>query len=156
MNEEAQQKCPMGNLGRKVFAVLLLAVYGNVVGYVVWGKLFQGVLAQYNHLWRPMQSPEWSYMPVAYLIAAVFFSAIYCVFSRAFNYNCRFQKGIVIGLFIWLLTGVVNTVFWYIIHPIPLILTVPSLLDPFLFYVGGGIIISGLCGKQSCAVNPKP
>lgn len=155
------KQCPYG---RGIIAGLVIGIYGWLVGGLVWMKLFGQVTLANAHLWRPMGDPAVTKgLFISYLIIGLFFSLLY---SKVINglccICCRYTRGVVFGLLLWLVFGFGCGLMWYTLSPIPVDLLYAMWVDKALFLVGGGLLASiiygeTLCGEgMSCETPEKP
>ncbi len=139
-----------------IFAIVAFTITASLSGWLVWGNLYADLLSQYPQLWRPMEADQWSLMPVANLLHAIFFVFAFSKLGCCVTSKCgtNFGRGAMFGFYIFLFCGVLGGFWAYIIHPISIELASAYIVDAFIINVIGGGIIGLIKGKaSSCAVN---
>jgi len=155
MNEKSKcLRCPISGVPlRTIFAVIILTIVGSFSGWLVWGYLFNDVWSapEFKNLWRPMDAKEWSFMPIASIIYAIFFTFLYCKFAK--GKKCGGETywggGLIFGAQLWLVTGLMAGIWMYIIHPISAELAILTPIDNLITNVVGGAIVGKIVGCTS-------
>lgn len=138
----------------KILGFIAFFLITNLVGYVVWHKLFFNVWTSdaYVHLTRPMSDPMWQYMPVAYAIYAYTFIVLFHKFSFSICPPCgtNFGRGALFGLYLWLVIGLMPAAFMLIVYPVGFDYIQIHLIDSFTGLILGGGLVGLVFRKPYC------
>jgi hypothetical protein len=138
------------NWGRSTLAAVGFAAVGWFAGWLVWGNIFKDAVMAHANLWRPAGSQEMMVYPLLGLLLAGF--AVSCLYSK-FNAmgEKSLERDLQFGIKLWLIAVGVASLPFYGYSPVSIQLLWACVLDKFILFVGGTLVVSwALCGG-SCS-----
>jgi hypothetical protein len=127
------------NTKRWLLASVAVLVVFMVLEFVIHGVLLQGIYHQTASVWRPeaeMQRLMWIFW-VGYLVFAPFFAFIY---AKGYEKGKPgLGQGFRFGLYMGAMLSVVHSYGWYVILPIPLVLSCYWFAAILVEFVAAGI-----------------
>ncbi len=133
---------------RCVLGGLAVAVISQIFAMIVFIGFFESYFDATTAIWRPMDSPYWTYgLPLADLLSGLLVSVGFLLLHRGVP-GTGLRKGLNYGLIVGLICRVPGEAFYYVMLPIPFMLTIGGLLHGLLTMSVGGVALAAMYGKR--------
>ncbi len=136
-------------------------IFDYLVGFLVWGLVFQEATVAHAHLWRSQDDPLMKIgMPIASIFIGLTIALAYCALKDGLVCPQKgeltpVKKGIMLGFILWLIFGLAHNIFWYTLSPISPTILAASIIHSAISLVLGTALIAKIMSRSSgeCATS---